>query len=434
MASIRLSVFNDSTFNLQNAISDAREVGSSSRSLLERCLQFKRAEELFPDFQSHLFTNISPDAIQPNPDIREYNFWRILKHLATAPELVRSLFVKLDDNRRGQFSVYVTKEDRDTLKAEDKKTEIEIDTMIPVIKIGENQYKPAFCQIVGKDIWPLLFEKAVMKAFRSLSLMMCRLLLDSATDYMTQYTTIGLHSFRRLEASADAAFDRNDIFDFNYVGACNRQRRKLIFGLVTLQPVDSDEPIQEEFYPVIKRRPVSGGRYLLKLMNYNTNKTPISDKFHPRNLNISEIETRDIDLQPREKLADVPEYIYAFNTEVTSTVKTLCAFEYTTIPPKISRSYSVSSDSIYLGIFNQNPSQEIVINLVQDPTKAPTIVRILLARVDTAQKKVRLVKLYCSDLAKNSLVFTGGDHLLIIDSEMPQTLNLSRRKLIRRVP
>lgn len=174
MASIRLSVFNDSTFNLQNAVSEAREVGASSRSLLERSLQFRRAEEIYPNFQANLFTNINPHAIQPNPLIREYTFWRVLKHLATAPELVRSLFVKLDDNRRGQFSVYVTREDRAAQRAEDKKTEIEIDTVIPVIKIGENQYQPAFCQIVGNDIWPLLFEKAVMKAFRSLSLMMSK--------------------------------------------------------------------------------------------------------------------------------------------------------------------------------------------------------------------------------------------------------------------
>lgn len=174
MSSLRLSVFNDSTFNLQTAVSEAREVGASSRSLLERSLQFRRAEEIYPNFQANLFTNISPNAIQPNPLIREYTFWRVLKHLATAPELVRSLFVKLDDNRRGQFSVYVTKEDRGVQKAEDKKAEIEIDTVIPVIKVGENQYQPAFCQISGNDIWPLLFEKAVIKAFRSLSIMMCK--------------------------------------------------------------------------------------------------------------------------------------------------------------------------------------------------------------------------------------------------------------------
>ena len=181
MSALRLSVFNDSTFNIQHAISEAREVGASSRSLLERCLQFKRAEEIYPNFQANLFTNISPNAIMPNHDIREYTFWRILKHLATTPELVRSLFVKLDDNRRGQFSVYVTKEERGALRAEDKKMEIEIDTVIPVIKIGENQYKPAFCQIQGNDIWPLLFEKAVMKAFRSLSLMMSSWHLTQAT-------------------------------------------------------------------------------------------------------------------------------------------------------------------------------------------------------------------------------------------------------------
>lgn len=217
MASVRLSVFNDSTFNMQNALSEARDLGATSRSMLERCLHFKRAEEVFPDFHTSLFTNISPYDIAPNPDIPEYTFWKVLRHLATAPELVRSIFVKLDPNRRGQFSVYVTKEETSGSSTEEKKIEVEIDTVIPVIKIGENQWKPAFCQIVGNDIWPLLFEKAIMKCFKSMNILMSKLGSNAGNDFMTQYSTIGTHSFRRLTTAADNAFLRNDIFDYNYV-------------------------------------------------------------------------------------------------------------------------------------------------------------------------------------------------------------------------
>jgi hypothetical protein len=34
---------------------------------------------------------------------------------------------------------------------------------------------------------------------------------------MTQYSTIGTHSFRRLHSATDSAFLRDDIFDYNYV-------------------------------------------------------------------------------------------------------------------------------------------------------------------------------------------------------------------------
>lgn len=175
MASVRLSVFNDSTFNMSNALSEARDLGASSRSMLESCLQFKRAEEVFPDFHTSLFTNISPYNIAANPDIPEYTFWKVLRHMATSPELVRGIFVKLDPNRRGQFSVYVTKGETLSGSSEEKKLEVEIDTIIPVIKVGENKWKPAFCQIVGNDIWPLLFEKAIMKCFKSMNILMSRL-------------------------------------------------------------------------------------------------------------------------------------------------------------------------------------------------------------------------------------------------------------------
>lgn len=163
-------------------------------------------------------------------------------------------------------------------------------------------------------------------------------------------------------------------------------------------------------------------------MNCHTVRTSISETFHPRHLNLTEIERRDIEYIERERIADAPEYIYAYSSEVGKTIKTLCVFEYTTIPPKITKNYNLSHDTIYLGIFNQNPSQEIVINLVQDINRPPTNLRILLGKVVAGQKKMKFVKFYFSDLAKNSLVFTGGDHLLIIDGESPQSLNLSMLK------
>lgn len=157
-------------------------------------------------------------------------------------------------------------------------------------------------------------------------------------------------------------------------------------------------------------------------------RTAISEKFHPRNLVLSEIEARDIEFHHKEKNDDIPEYIYAYNTDIGSTIQTLCVFEYTTIPPKITKNFNLTNESIYLGIFNQNPSQEIVINLAQDHSRAPTNVRILVGRINTVQKKVKFVKIYLSALHKNSLVFSGGDHLLILDCEGGQTLNMSTPK------
>lgn len=196
--------------------------------------------------------------------------------------------------------------------------------------------------------------------------------------------------------------------------------------MVSLPSNNPEEPPQEDFYPVIKRKPVSGGRYLLKLMNSHTVRTKISEHFHPRNLHLSEIERRDIEFVEKERSIEAPEYIYAYNTDIGSVIKTLCVFEYTTIPPKITKNYHLSSETIYLGIFNQNPSQEIVVNLVQDNSRPPTHLRILLGKVVPGQKKMKFVKLYFSDLGKSSLVFPGGDHLMIIDSETPQNLNLSK--------
>lgn len=197
----------------------------------------------------------------------------------------------------------------------------------------------------------------------------------------------------------------------------------------------SDNPedlVKEEIFPIIKRRQIGDGRFVLKMMNCNLQHTDFAERFHPKFLNVSDIDKRCLDFNPQEINHYPPQYIYGFSQDVGSILNTLCVFEYTTIPPKLTKTLQISSDAQYLGVLNQNPSQEIVINICQDHQRPPTKIRILVGKVDPMQKKMKFVKMYISDLAKNSLVFNGGDHLLVIDSETPNAITMSKIGLIPR--
>ena len=64
-----------------------------------------------------------------------------------------------DEDNRGKFSVYVG--------VGDTKKEIEVDTLLPFVQSRQGQMIPAFCQIDNQDIWPLILEKAILKAHRA---------------------------------------------------------------------------------------------------------------------------------------------------------------------------------------------------------------------------------------------------------------------------
>ena len=193
-----------------------------------------------------------------------------------------------------------------------------------------------------------------------------------------------------------------------------------------------EEQGKEEIYPVIKRRQVGKGRHVLKLMNCDRRPNAIRDRFAPKQIQLSEMDKRHLEMMPEELKVYPPEYIYGFGEDLGAAVSGLCVFEYTTIPAKITTKLEVSNEALYLGVFNQNHNQEIIVNICQDAQRQPTPVRILLGKVEQVQrgvsyvKVVRFVKAYYSALAKNSLVFNGGDHVLVIDSEQPQALNLSK--------
>lgn len=164
MSNFRQSVFNDHSFNPNLLTADLRTVDARTRDLLNRSVQWTRAEEIYGNFGPNLFREIDPKVIGPSTNIPEYTFWKVLRHMASHPELVRSVFVIRDEERSGRYSMYVWKDN--------SRVEVEIDTVIPTIN-GQH----AFCQVTSSDIWPILFEKAVVKAYGSLAILFGRKLL-----------------------------------------------------------------------------------------------------------------------------------------------------------------------------------------------------------------------------------------------------------------
>lgn len=199
--SLRLSVFNDHSFDIRKAIEENKDLASSSKQHLSGGLVIKRAEEVFPNFEQSLLRGISSEAINPNPSIPEYTFWKVIKHLASTPQLVKRLFVMKDEEKRRRYSLYIG--------TAEKKVEIEIDTSLPFFQLPNGSLEPAFCQINNGDIWPLLFEKACVKAL-GMNILFTK-------EIISQYGTVGKYSLRKYDCRRDDPFARPDVFDINSV-------------------------------------------------------------------------------------------------------------------------------------------------------------------------------------------------------------------------
>ena len=90
MSSLRLSVYTDSTFNANQALGDLNEVPQASKDYILSQVKWIRAEEVIPNFRQYFLKQIDPKCIRGNPDIPDYTFWKVIKHLASSPDLVRS--------------------------------------------------------------------------------------------------------------------------------------------------------------------------------------------------------------------------------------------------------------------------------------------------------------------------------------------------------
>jgi hypothetical protein len=154
MSSIKASVFFDSKFQPDmTRFLDTEQITKPDKETL-KTIVYKRAEEVYPNFQNALFTNIRPESIKKNSLLPNVRLWMALKHLAHYPVLVKNMFLLKSDEKRGKYTVYLNKRG--------VKVEVEIDTMLPFIRAYEGLI-PAFTQIDGDDIWPLLVEKAISK-------------------------------------------------------------------------------------------------------------------------------------------------------------------------------------------------------------------------------------------------------------------------------
>lgn len=154
MSSIKASVFFDTKFQPDmTRFLDTEVITKPDKETL-RTIVYKRAEEVYPNFHSSLFTNIRPEAIKRNSLLPNVRLWMTLKHLAHYPVLVKNMFLLKNDEKRGKYTVY--------LNRRGVKVEVEVDTQLPFLKAYEGLI-PAFTQVEGDDIWPLLVEKAISK-------------------------------------------------------------------------------------------------------------------------------------------------------------------------------------------------------------------------------------------------------------------------------
>lgn len=106
---------------------------------------------------------------------------------------------------------------------------------------------------------------------------------------------------------------------------------------------------------------------------------------------------------------------------------TLFVFEYLSQNPleNNSKIYSFSGEDIkYLAVRNSNPNQEILLNFEQ--TRRGGVFEALLGKVNLPQNKMHYVQHISTGEHTESLAFPGGDHLLIIGSEIEQDIKMSK--------
>ena len=395
-----MSVFSDVNFKTASLLNDIRDIGITTRDTLTSKLQWKRADEVVPGFQKFIGTQIHPDAIGPNPSLPDYTFWKVLKHMASSPELVRSLFVIRNEDNRGKYSMYVG--------VGDEKQEIEIDTNIPVLVGMDGKPSPGFCTITNNDIWPILFEKAVLKAYGTASILM-------GNNFVKQYGTVGPYSFKKITIGRGESLLKSEIFDRSW-----GRKLAVLTSNVPLQAMSTAGGVKpNEAFPILKRVPNHSNGYLFKILTNTVETQAIGKNYAPNSPLFNDMLKRDIDYNPG------PTYMYGDEQELSKTFTTLYCFDYQNYSPKAIEEINMHSfENKYLTIKNAIQNQEVVINFVQEIGKKPCPIRCLVGQLNPLQKKLEFVQILVSDEPKESLVLRGQDHLLIMDSESQQKLRV----------
>jgi hypothetical protein len=212
---MRGSTFRDTSINFAQLLKEEeRNMSPDSRRYIDK-VKMMRIEDAFPEaVVSCMFQNINPDDILPPKYFPEHTLWKVLKHLATNKKIINSLFINRNDRGKGQYSVYLD------LGLGNSSAEnffgTEIDSTVPVIENEHGDYSPAFINLRFApnnipDLWPLLMEKAIVKATMSL-----RSLFEA--DYIKQYSLLRLGLTKKLfsENKVDDPFN-NDLFDISEV-------------------------------------------------------------------------------------------------------------------------------------------------------------------------------------------------------------------------
>lgn len=206
--STRQTLYRDTSFKYDLIFSTVPNLKDESRNNIGR-VQWKRMEEIYPDAVDRILYKITPNDILPPKYFTDNTMWRIFKHLSTNPQVVQAMFVKKNENKRGEFSVYILKDG--------KPLEIVVDTIIPVIQDADGRYYPAFVNLNFDnnipDLWPLLIEKAIAKTFSSISILFSK-------DFLEQFNMLCFETFHKYyteEREGGKTFEKRDIFDVGYV-------------------------------------------------------------------------------------------------------------------------------------------------------------------------------------------------------------------------
>lgn len=114
---------------------------------------WRRVEDLPQYSATQFLQNINIHSIEPNPNFK-FSFWKVLRTLATKPNLILSIFEEVDQ-RKGKYTVRLF----DNMRP----VSITVDSNIPLIKSQSMGFENLMTVAPTQDYWPLILEKAVAK-------------------------------------------------------------------------------------------------------------------------------------------------------------------------------------------------------------------------------------------------------------------------------
>jgi len=200
------------------------------------------------------------------------------------------------------------------------------------------------------------------------------------------------------------------------------QNKKLIFAQGAFDPREQTGPVKNEAFPIIMRVANHAnpqlGNYVFKVMSNTPVTTKLGSQFAAGSPNFNEVLARDIQYDPS--------YLYANEREMAAVFDRIYIFEYSNSPPKNLLDLAmVAGEAKYILIKSGSASSETVLNFVQDNKVAPCVIRKLIGSVNNNTKKIDYLKVVANNYAKDTFHYSAQNCLLVIESEVNQTLKLS---------